>query len=208
MKKYFIPVTLTVLFLLNCGGLKELTTQAYVDPVYNFTVTVPEQWRSHTGTGKMRVKSVDTQYTRSKERTESLIMNAGIEIDPTIYLLVETGNKDIKEYINNLKKSYITEFFNLFSKDTYKESREIEEKTITLWGSQEAYEIEIKEGHADPTRRNPITQVYGYDINTIIWFTIFKKGENIFRIEFICPEMSLRQYAKNYKDFVSSFKFK
>ena len=35
-----------------------------------------------------------------------------------------------------------------------------------------------------------------------------KKGENIFRIEFICPEMSLRQYSKNYKDFVSSLKFK
>jgi len=72
MIKKFISFIFTVLILLNCGGTKELTTNVYVDPVYNFTVTAPDAWRSYSGTGKMRLKSVDTEYTRSKERTESL----------------------------------------------------------------------------------------------------------------------------------------
>ncbi len=209
MLKKFIPFIFTVIILLNCGGTTELTTNAYVDPVYNFTATVPDAWRSFSGTGKMRLKSVDTEYTRSKERTESLKMDAGIEIDPTIYLFVETGDKDVKEYIESVKKKYLTEFYNLYPQDRYTPSREVtEEENITVAGIEDAVEFAIKEGHSDPTRRNPITQVYGYDINTIINFTIFKKGENIYHIEFICPELAIRQYIKNYDDFVKSLKFK
>ncbi|NVM03333.1 MAG: hypothetical protein HWN67_13415 [Candidatus Helarchaeota archaeon] len=209
MKRFFIFFIFSTLILLYCGGGKELTTgNVYTDPVYNFTVTCPEGWRHFVFNKETRLRSVDTEYTRYKERKEMLRMDAGVEIDPAIYLKVITGNKDIKEYMEDLKKSYITEFFNLFPQDRFRGDREVSEEDITsLWGTQEAYQFEIKELHHDPTQRNPITQVYGLDVNTIISFTVFKKDDNIYHIEFICPEIAIRDNIKKYQDFVKSFKF-
>jgi hypothetical protein len=210
MKRFFIPFVFIAFILLSCGGAKELKTgNVYTDPVYNFSVPCPNGWRHFVYNGETRLRTVYTEYTRSKERSEVLKMDAGIEIDPHIYIKVITGNKDVKQYVDNLKKNYITEFFNLFSKDVYTTSKTItKEEVTTILGTQEAYSFEIKESHINPQQRNPITQVYGFEVDTIINFTIFKRGENIYHIEFICPAIGMKENLKKYQDLINSLSFK
>lgn len=209
MKRYFIPFVLIAFILSGCGGGKELKTgNVYTDPVYNFSVTCPDGWRHFTYNGTTRLKTVYTEYTRSKERSEVLKMDAGIEVDPHIYVKVITGNKDVKQYVDDLKKNYITEFFNLFSKDIYTTNKKVDREEVNKLLDQDAYSFEINESHINPQQRNPITQVYGFEVNTIINFTIFKRGENIYHIEFICPGIGMKENFKKYQDFIKSLSFK
>lgn len=209
MKKFLVLFFMAALILSNCGGSKEFIGSVYTDPEYNFEVKLPEGWKTFPKGGELRLKTVYTEYTREIVRAEKLRLDGGVEVDPTIYVRVIPENKDIKDVIDNkIKKNYMTEFFTLFRDDIYRNTKEVtrEIKVKVLGGSLDAHSIEIKEEHNDPQRRHPVTQVYGFSVITYINFVVFKKDDKIYYFEFICPEVVIKKYIKDFDKFVDSFK--
>ena len=209
MKKFLFLFFVATFILSNCGSSKEFVGSVYTDPQYNFEVKIPEGWKAFSGNGEQRLQTVYTEYTREIVRSEKLRLDGGVEIDPTIYVRVIPGNKDIKDVIDNkIKKKYMTEFFTLFRDDIYRNTKEVtrEIKVKVLGGTLDANSIEIKEGHLNPLQRNPITQVYGFSVTTYINFIVFKKDDKIYYFEFICPEIIIEKYIKDFNKFMDSLK--
>ncbi|MCK4966177.1 hypothetical protein KAS50_04050 [bacterium] len=209
MKKFLVLFFMAALILSNCGGSKEFVGSVYTDPEYNFEVKLPEGWKTFPRGGELRLKTVYTEFTREIVRSEKLRMDGGVEIDPAIYVRVIPGNKDINEFIEKkIKKSYMTEFYTLFPDDIYRNTKEItrEIKVEVLGGSLYAHSIEIKEKHQNPQQRHPITHVYGFSVITYINFVVFKKDDKIYYFEFICPEVVIEKYIREFNKFVDSFK--
>ena len=212
MKKFFIPLLFISFILLSCGGSMTLVgTNDWTDPLYNYSITLPDGWTNvvYPGTGQIRMKTVKTEYSRGLVRDNKILQDGGIELNPQFYLKVIPDDKDLTEYIEKIKKGYYTEFFNLYDKNRYKTDREISrDEPIELWdGAQKAHTVQIGEIHYDPLLKDPITLVYGVHINAVVNFIFFKKDGNIYHIEFICPDRAAADHIRDYDNLVDSIKF-